>query len=128
MAREKKAVQIPYIEYDVEDKREYLVYKAPGQETASTLDESLGAGCVECGIQFHEPHEFTDTMEIVEGYRGRSAAQVELKSTTKNWYYTMFFGGFLKAMKKLEVKDGKFTGTFRHVQRGQNYGIELVDG
>ena len=124
----KKEVRIPYIEYDVEDKREYLVYMGHGQETAMIRDESLGAGWVNVDIQFHEPHEFTDTLEIVEGHRGRSAAQVELKSTTKNWYYIMFFGGFLKAMKKLEVKDGKCTGTFRHVQRGQNYGIELVDG
>ncbi len=121
----KKKVQIPFVEWA--DRREYIVYCSRTFQKQGVFNETVGEWLT-LDIQFHEPHEFTDTLEIIEGHRGRSAAQVELKSTTKNWYYIMFFGGFLKAMKKLEVKDGKFTGTFRHVQRGQNYGIELVDG
>ena len=119
-----KHFDVPYVEYD--GCREYLTYL--GRHDKDVWVRNKANLMIRAVVQFHASHEFSDTLEIIEGHRGRSAAQVELESTKMDWYYTMFFGGFLKAMKKLEVKDGKFTCTFRHVQRGQNYGIELVDG
>ena len=65
---------------------------------------------------------FQAALIICGSRRGRSAAQVVVQDDYGT-EYTMFLKGFLEAPQKT----GKYplVGTFKHVKKGSNYGIEL---
>ena len=70
--------------------------------------------------------EFEETLEVIGISRGRSAANFEAKSTTKNEYYTIFMTDLLDMLKNGSVKkNGIISGTFVIKKRGQNLGVRL---
>lgn len=121
----KKELLIPYVEYP--GGRIYLNYRAKySQSQIIRLPDGKWSDFLP--IKEHPAAYFGTTLKILDGHRGRSAAQIEVQCEVSGYIYTMFFGGFLQAVKSLGVKDGKMTGTFIHVKRGSNYGIEAVNG
>lgn len=121
----KKELMIPYVEIDTH--RYYLTYRHNHQETAIIRDHE-GYWTKPLPILEHPAETFGAHMRILDGHRGRSAAQVEVQDVATGYKYTVFFQGFIEAVKMFGVTEGFITGRFRHVKRGSNYGIEATNG
>lgn len=68
--------------------------------------------------------EFEDTLELVSYGRGRSSVTFTLKrsdGTTVSMFVSDFFDAAFK------MKEGKITGRFTFIKKGQNYGCKLVE-
>lgn len=69
--------------------------------------------------------EFEDTLELVSYGRGRSSVTFTLKRTDGTTV-SMFVSDFYEAAFKM--KDGKITGRFTFIKKGQNYGCKMIGG
>lgn len=68
-------------------------------------------------------YEFEDTLELVSYGRGRSSVTFTLKRTDGKTI-SMFVSDFFDAAHKMN--NGKITGRFTFVKKGQNYGCKMV--
>ena len=68
---------------------------------------------------------FEDSVRIVGFTRGRSAANVDAKSTTKEEYFTIFLTDFFDMLENGDVAGMVITGTFEVKKRGRDLGIRL---
>lgn len=78
---------------------------------------------VEEGPNWKPNFEFEDTLELVSYGRGRSSVTFTLKRTDGTTV-SMFVSDFFESAFKM--KEGKITGHFTFIKKGQNYGCKLV--
>jgi hypothetical protein len=74
-------------------------------------------------LEWKEPYEFFDTMQIVGSYRGRSAAGFELKSITTGGTHCMMLGDMEEMIPNATITKGVVMGRWKHKKRGQNYSL-----
>lgn len=70
---------------------------------------------------------FKDSVRIVGFARGRSAANLDAKSTSKEEYFTIFLVDFFDMLENGDIVDMTITGTFEIKKRGRDLGIRLKD-
>ena len=68
---------------------------------------------------------FADELTIRDYSRGRSAANFTLVNS-EGQSFTMFLTDFIDVIKRCTITNGRFSGTFTFVKRGQNYGVRLT--
>jgi hypothetical protein len=73
-----------------------------------------------------EPAEFTDTFEIKDWTRGRSAAGINLKSKTTGGAYYMMISNLFELLSTATISGGEVTGRWIVKKRGANYGIQYL--
>ncbi len=68
--------------------------------------------------------EFTDTLTYQDFYRGRSAAGFEFIKKSDGKTVSMFMKDFTDAIPLMI--EGRLTGRFTFVKRGQNFGCTMI--
>jgi len=68
---------------------------------------------------------FEEELKIVGFTRGRSAVNIDAKSTTKEEYFTIFLVDFFDMLQNGDIKDMIISGTFEVKKRGRDFGIRL---
>lgn len=68
---------------------------------------------------------FEDSVRVIGFARGRSAANIRVKSTSKNEFFTIFLTDFFDMLKNGDVVDMIISGTFEVKKRGRNFGVRL---
>lgn len=69
-------------------------------------------------------YEFTDTLNYIGYFRGRSAAVFEFKREMTGTNVTMFMKDLDESLKYMV--NGKLSGTFTFCKRGMNFGVTLL--
>lgn len=76
-------------------------------------------------IDWVEPYQFEDTLELVDYIKGRSAVNMIFESKTDGRRYSAGLGGFFDMCATCQVnnteKSFTITGKFTFAKRGQNY-------
>lgn len=73
------------------------------------------------------PNEpFTAELHVTAYQRGQSSARFLLERTSTGQTYPMFLTDVLALIKSTTLVQGKVSGTWQAVKRGQNYGLRLV--
>ena len=70
---------------------------------------------------------FSENLQICGVFRGRSAANIQVKSKDDNKYYTIFLTDFIDMVVAGKIKKSEIKGIFEVKKRGSNFGIRLVD-
>jgi len=125
MATKSHITQVPAILHP-NGRKTYLdyVFGSPGEDwTERVWSDSKPIRCFDHPAAFIPIADFTATLIVVDSRRGRSAAQVVVADDHGN-RYTMFMAGFLAALQ--QSNQYPIVGTFRHVKKGSNYGIEII--
>ena len=73
-----------------------------------------------------DPQDFFDVFEITGYYRGRSAAGLELRSTTSGGDCCMMIKDLTFMIMNAHIQKGRVVGRWIYKKRGQNYSVEFL--
>lgn len=78
-------------------------------------------------VEWRPNNEFHAELEIVNVSRGRSSVVFNYRDVKTGTIYPLFASSIEDVLRRATVRNGRVSGYWWVVKKGQNYGLELVE-